>query len=148
MKSTERDKCKKFVLKLSKNKFCIILNSYEENLISYMESEILKLQELFNNDKSYLSIYCGIGQTYSGLHGIHNSWKESSQIFSTLSDFSKNKIDVYKSTNVINTGYSLTTSEDNYIFNYLLSGNIDELILLIKNIISRNIKVLPFQKLV
>ena len=140
MKSTERDKCKKFVLKLSKNKFCIILNSYEENLISYMESEILKLQELFNNDKSYLSIYCGIGQTYSGLHGIHNSWKESSQIFSTLSDFSKNKIDVYKSTNVIKTGYSLTTSEDNYIFNYLLSGNIDELILLIKNIISRNIE--------
>lgn len=140
MKTTEKIDCQKFVLSLSQNKFCIILNSNENNLTNYIKNETLKLQEIFNGNKTYLSIYCGIGHTYKGLSGIHTSWNEAIKIFSTLSDFNNNKICIYENISESTTGYSLTTSEDNYIFNYLLSGNIYELTLIIKNIVSKNIE--------
>ena len=139
-KTLDMDIGQKFVLTLSKNKFCIILNSDTENQSNNLKNNIVVLENLINSNNLYLTIYSGIGQTYKDLIGIHKSWKEANQVFSNLSDFSDNKINIYKNNLEISTGYSITASEDNYIFNFLISGNIVELTTLIKNIISRNVK--------
>lgn len=130
---------KKYVLRIDKNIFCIILNSEQYDLVSVAENDVAKLQSLFSYDNEYIKVFAGIGRTYKESEGIYSSWKEARYAFMGVSDFSSKKIAVYSDSTQITTGYSFTALDDNHIFNCLLSGNLKELLDLLKKIINRNI---------
>jgi len=131
-----------YVLTLSKNKLCILINLPDKEILPEIITGLSDTLTLFDFDKDLLIITVGIGGIYPDYKGMSKSYNESQKALATLSPLSKNRIKIYSQENTHFT-FIYSINDENKLFNLFLGNYVEETISFLKCIIEKNYQSNP-----
>jgi len=129
--------CQCYLLPLEKYKSCVLINSPDRSAAAPILKALNQLVNLLAVDKKYLSVYAAVGNPVSGFGNVHQSFREAERMCSLFSPFNSERVILYRPfKDSIHYVYSI--DDENKLFNYLMTGNKDEVRRLISSILAQN----------
>ncbi|MCI1982068.1 MAG: helix-turn-helix domain-containing protein [Oscillospiraceae bacterium] len=129
--------CQCYLLPLEKYKSCVLINSPDGSAAAPILKALNQLVNLLAVDKKYLSVYAAVGNPVSGFGNVHQSFREAERMCSLFSPFNPERVILYRPfKDSIHCIYSI--DDENKLFNYLMTGNKDEVRRLISSILAQN----------
>ena len=139
--------CQAKIIHFEKGRTVIIMNIPESYNIAGISMQFQSFLDLFSYDTIYMQAYIGIGRAYAGMEGMVKSYEEAGLSISYLSKSNLERIRIYASQSTQNC-CDLSYSEQNKLFNYILSGNKIKLNELLSNLLNDTEKSISEQDLI
>lgn len=127
-----------YTIKLEMNRFCLIFNLSEEQTEQEAVGSVHNFHDTLHEQGEGVSVQIGIGKIHSSFIGMQQSYHEAVKALSLISPFSSTKIKVYRQNNEKGE-YIYPIEEENKLFNFLMTGNAEKAVGLLKFIIDLNI---------
>lgn len=128
-----------YVLTVEKDEFCIIINLPKEDYELEIMDSIKHIHSILNIDENLLHISSAIGKIHKHFSGLQHSYKEALKAATLISPSKSETIKMYEPIEY-NYKYIYSMDEENKLFNYLVSGNKENVDKLLNTIIDNNIK--------
>lgn len=128
--------CQVLSIAMGNNRLCIILNLREETMESFITTSFELIIHAFRHDEDMVRISVGIGRRKTDHSGLYFCYNEALSALTRITPFSASKIKTYE--DECQLSHTFTVDEQNKLFNFLLLGNLNEAMNLIKEVVNTN----------
>jgi len=126
------EKYRTYVIPSETDVLYLLLNIPSDDIENDIKNLINEFDKLVENDKSDINIYKGNGGIYPGLTGLIESHTNAKAKIPASDNTSNIQVNISKGRN--NENYLLRNSDENNIFNLLITGSVEQANILIQNI--------------